>query len=250
VRLIAGEAALSIVGGNYEAARQCHLEAIRLAERLDNETLLGELYSAAALTHLGVTKYESAVTYSDLAIVRLNAARAQSYVVHAVANGGLAAALLGVQPHVDRALTFGETLSRDVPMFLREDWLLSKADIYWALGRRSHALESAKQVVMAGGALPPRTITGKYARWLLRLWLDPQFRAEYESDIGTKLSTLMENITLFDAIDRVDIAVAATETSARNGGFVPDALREKVAWAVSQLSSGTVDHLRNLGVLT
>lgn len=246
-RLVAGQAALRIVQGDYEGAAVDTDRAIALAARLDNDTLLGELYTIATLTRLATAMYAAALTLADKAIERINPRRAPSYLVHSVANAGLAAAFLG---HNDRAqfeLSRGETLCPTLPLPLTQyDWYLSGADILWALGRPRDAIAFAARAFVKHTDTPAAIgLAGKHVRWLSRLALANGDSAP----VVACLERLLPDMKQFDAIDQVDILAAIRRVDGLSGTMLTQPYRYQLSATLSRLPAGTVRHLVALGVL-
>ncbi|MEZ4589100.1 MAG: AAA family ATPase [Gemmatimonadales bacterium] len=246
VRLVAGLAVLQIVSGDYEIALDTMSRATRMAERLENRTLLGELYSLQSLCQLSTRRYDLAAATSAAAIDRLSAYRAPSYFVHALANGALAQALLGKPAPATSLLEIGDQLVQgDLPGAMREDWLLSKADVLWALGRRKSALNAAEDAIAAVGGNPvPLSFCGKLSRWMAR-------SATIKGEAGIayqRLDAVTEALDRLDAIDQVDLLAARIALARAMGIQTAASLEADLGIRAGRLSVSTRSYLANLDV--
>lgn len=246
-RLVAGQAALRIVQGDYEGAATDADRAIALANRLDNDTLLGELYTIATLARLSTAMYASALTFADKAIDRLNPLRAPSYFVHSVANAGIAAAFLGYTDRAHFELRRGEALCPTLALRLTQyDWYLSGADILWALGRPRQAIAFAERAFVHVSDAPVAAgLEGKYARWLSRLAITKGDAARALAS----LEKLLPNLEHLDAIDQVDVLAAVRRVAGERFGGPVDFCQQRLSSTIGRLPAGTIRHLFALGVL-
>jgi tetratricopeptide (TPR) repeat protein len=248
VRLLAGQAALQIVtAGDYSSALTFVAEGIKLATRLDNDTLLGELNTTAALCHLAAGDYERALNCAARALPRLNPTRAPSYMIHAIAHGGLAAALLGKKDQAISAVRHGDAFVLTVVVqSVEQDWLLCKSDILWALGRRGAALATALEATT--GAYSEATspsLVGKHIRWVSRL-------AQHSGDsiaARNRAEVLAQNLPSLDAADQVDVLAALLRLCSQTTAVTHLWASKQLVETTSLLPQATLTYLAALDVL-
>ncbi len=247
VRVLAGKAAIHVVKGEYAATLPILAEGLRFADRLDNEALVGELSASLALTLLNLCHYREAAKAAEKAIPRLNAIRAPSYLIHAIAHGTLANALLGQSAGVGEGLDLGSDVARHagIPV-IEQDWLLSQADILWAMGKRKLAIESGTVATTGRFGDPLATgVVGKYARWVARLAI---LNGQATEAIA-RVAHWQKCLGPLDAVDRVDVASALVRLSQSAFGLAPQAASQELTKWVSALSVETAKHLHRLEVI-
>ena len=246
-RLVMGLSVLQAALGNYAASIDLLARALSLGKRLDNDTLIGQIYSNLAVSNVRMARYADAIQYARDARSRLPTAKASGFLMKSIEMHGLAAALLGRQAEATAAIRDGDVeVANVIAPWFRQDWLLSKADIQWTIGAKGTAIASARAGTSGDFAYAAEIgLVGQHSRWLGRLAiLDGEARHALEH-----LERQMSNAHRFDALDRIEIAATMVELSRIAYGVAPMKLEEALGEYLSGVSAPVATYLRALGVL-
>jgi tetratricopeptide (TPR) repeat protein len=247
VRLFIGLAALRVARGDYEGALLPLAKAGQLADRLDNDSLSGQVLANEATVLLRLGRYDAAIRAGDRAAERLQSPRASGYLIQAIEACGIASAVRGQIPSAMSAIRAGDAAASTATAIWRfQDWLLEKADILWTLGDRREALSVAKQATSGTFVHPgDPACAGQHARWVARLSL----AADCAEEGIHKLGSALPGIENLDALDSVEILAGICALHQQAFGFVPLSCSQQLSAQMAQLCDATCQHLAALGVI-
>ncbi|MEZ4456261.1 MAG: AAA family ATPase [Gemmatimonadales bacterium] len=201
-RLDLGLAAFRIAVGDYESARTHLSNAITMAKRLDNETLLALARANAALVFLRIGNHLEAIEAAKLVTDRaepISFEMATYARAAALASLGQAAEAVDVLERADRVIRYYEQA------WIIQAWLLHSADTYWIAGHRAKAIDAAATATQSPYHKPlSRAVAGPFSRWKIALSTErPRGRAP------AAIRTVLAEWEYLDALDQQEIVFAA-----------------------------------------
>jgi hypothetical protein len=226
-----------IARSDYSGAASHFANASRIARRIDNDSIRMTAETNAALSWFRVGDWESAIMHARE--VRPSAGALlltiASYVKCAsLALAGRHEAALGELSKAPQA---------PCQDWLRQNWLLQQADVYWLCGKRANALATASTALGVGDRPLARGTTGLFVRWAAKLVAVGRFPAE---SLGERLQSALDSWENLDRLDQYEVLSVATDSS-RNAAAPPaDILRERLAVSRAKLPPATIAMLDRL----
>jgi DNA-binding SARP family transcriptional activator/tetratricopeptide (TPR) repeat protein len=247
VRLMMGLAVLSASIGDYEESIRIAQQALVRGRRLDNDTLVGQIESNTAVSHLRLRRYEEAVALARSARSHLPTVRSSNFLMKAIQIDGLGNALLGDVNQAMGCLAEGDRKIASVAeSVFAQDWLLSRADILWKCGRRAAALHTASEATTGSyGRAGDIGFAGQHARWVGRVAIE---RGHPDVALAT-LAPVVEELPKLDALDKVEVLSTLKRLNELAHGSAPAEILKPYHDAMSHLDSRFAAHLEDLEVL-
>jgi DNA-binding SARP family transcriptional activator/tetratricopeptide (TPR) repeat protein len=205
VELHAGLGVVACARGAYEDAEVHLSKAHDLAVAIGNYTVAACLAGNLGLCALRCGRLPTALEWFNRALrPRQGIERTTLRVVYVV-NQAIVQALLGQHQAAYDSIAEGEqTVSNQTIEWIRQYWLLGKADVLWLLDRRGEAEATARRAVSGdlGNARSNYTL-GPYARWTSRI----ASRGDLAS-IVEHAQKLAVDVASVDQMDRVQLLAA------------------------------------------
>ncbi len=212
VQLYSGLGALCGREGHYEEA-VLHLEqAFDLAHRLDNDTIMTNVVANLTLCLGRLGRYAEQSDWVE----KLSQSRGTELTGFAEVQLTYALALgHAIRNRPQAALESVERLETRlvgrIPDWIRQAWLLWKADILHICGRKQEALKAASQAIGAAPKLYTPSFAGPFSRWLSLLAekdpLEPYL---------AMIDELVTQVESFDALDQAEILCAKCRSTNRH----------------------------------
>jgi tetratricopeptide (TPR) repeat protein len=242
-QLTLGLGTLRMHQGRYADALTHYERASQMANRLGNDTQLAFILGNSAMCHGRIGNYREQLDYS------LKAPRTWGHEF-----GGLlelqlsychilALAMLGNTAQAITAIKAVDLrLQQSLPAWMRQAWLLWKADLLMCAGNQPQADKIAKQVFQDFGLKPHSPgFAGPFARWLGHL-----AQAEGTQETARPaIEDLLQRLSMYDALDQVEILCAAKAIDAGGMRGYDSLIRERL----SDLPSEVARHLKRVGSL-
>jgi len=242
-RLAMGIGALHAVAGDYVKADAALRAALVIAERLENDSLIGQVLTNCSLTALRRAKYADAIRLAERAIERLASQSVDSYILRCFEVGSLGHALSGRPADATDWIRRGDRAAATVGVpWARNEWSLGKSDVLWALGRRRQALATAVEPVELSwlGPVDLHQI-GQLSRWSVRLSIDRKSPLGALDWVGSAVGDGQ-----LDAIDEVELAAASIELETAAYGLASIDASQRYRAARQRLSPEVWEHIVDL----
>jgi DNA-binding SARP family transcriptional activator/tetratricopeptide (TPR) repeat protein len=246
VQLCTGLGALDSSQGAYGTAVQHLEEALKMARRLGNDTVIEIITAnlAICLGRLG-RYYEQDALLSRRTNVRNPELTGFSEIQTAYATA-LGLALRGkTQQAVDAVTAVGERLTGSVPIWMMQAWMLWKADVLLITGKRHEAHQSAREALTVGAESPRLwsvAFAGPYARWACILGRTQSLPAD------AMIEEFVSNLDRYDAMDQAEILCARRMLELQSG-IVRDDTLPLLKLKLERLPPAARSHLAAMEVL-
>jgi hypothetical protein len=135
-------------------------------------------------------------------------------------------------------------MPQTVPAWVRQAWLLHKADILLLVGQRSSALTVAREAIGQSPVLYSSFFAGIFARWLALTSIG----SLTEPDAKAQITRMIQELEKFDALDQVEILCARNILGCESQSVLEEStriIRNKLA----DLPPAITNQLARLGVL-
>jgi hypothetical protein len=132
-----------------------------------------------------------------------------------------------------------------VPAWLRQAWLLAKADILLLVEQRSDALTVGREAIgESHPVLHSSFFAGAFARWLALTSVGTR----EESKARDQIKRMVDGLDTFDAIDQVEVLCAASMVGG-DFGVPSHSSSSLILRKLEHLPAAIPQQLRRLGVL-
>jgi type II secretory pathway predicted ATPase ExeA/tetratricopeptide (TPR) repeat protein len=245
VQLLIGLGTLRARDGSYDQAIVDYHEALRMATRLGNDTLIATIMGNLAVCLGRLGHYEEQLRISSNAPQPWGVEFGGFVELQLVYCQSLALAMRGF---CDRAeivtRKLEERLHGSPPQWVAQAWGLWKADLMLLAGNKTVAYATAEWALQAHDAKPLSPgFAGPFARWLGQLGRAGHRRKEAINCIENLLTEAED----YDVLDRSEILCASLLTTPPIDHVDPR--RARLAELLLQLPLATVEQLRRLDAL-
>lgn len=242
VQLQSGLGVIRSLQGCYEEAAFHYERALRMAERLGNDSLAKRIGANLALAYGRLGRFDEQLACAEAAWNVPPCDPNPWRDIQLTYSAAFANALTGKAATARSAVaTLDTQLRSDLDRSFMQRWLLWKADVLMASGARVEATEAAKRGVTAYDfQLTASAFAGPFARWVAII----SRGTEREPTARKVLSELEANLVDFDAMDRLEILCAVAYIERFNGHNN----QARIAEMLRALPSCTSSTLRLLGM--
>jgi DNA-binding SARP family transcriptional activator/tetratricopeptide (TPR) repeat protein len=233
--------------GKYEEAVIHYQEALRLANRLGNDTRISRIAGNLAVCLGRLGRYGEQLQIASKAPPPSGPDFAGFCEIQLAYSIASAHAMRQRYDLAVQALTsLDARLVGPIPEWIRQAWSLWKADVLNVSKRRGDALECAREAIERNAfKLLSASFAGPFARWVALTSV-----ADETSDSGRRiLKELLHRLPAYDAIDQAEILSAAVYLDSREGccsGVNLSSLESRL----STLPPAVRSHLSALGTTT
>lgn len=232
--------------GEYAEAALNHERALALANRLGNESVALGITGNLLLCYCRLGQYETALSCANAGFEGLGAEALGLTELQLAYGAGISSAMRG-RPS-DALAAIDRIDRRPIAIsarWMRQAWLLWKADVLYLCKRRGEALNAAKEATALSEDQPlSMSFIGPFSRWRVVI-------AETQGaclDCLAVLERHLDNISQYDAIDQVDL-LAATVHLLRLANKDSAALSARLHTRLLALPNAIAIQMRELGVL-
>ncbi|MBA3445071.1 MAG: AAA family ATPase [Gemmatimonadales bacterium] len=242
-----GLGVLACSQGQYLEARTEFLRANNMCINLGNDTTHGSQAGQIALCCYRLGEYAEAVQWCMRAAETFGS-RFAGYIECQIAQYvGCSHAIQGECKKAFEAIDrLDSRIPRTVPAWMKQAWLIAKADILFLAGQHLDAFAVARQAI--GEPYPvlySDFFAGGFARWLA-LSTEGTFA---EAEARNQIDRMARSLETFDAIDQVEVLCAGTVLGNASGNALSDSSR-LIRVKLGYLPPATTQHLTRLGVLS
>ena len=245
VQLLIGLGTLRAREGAYDQALGDYHQALKMATRLGNDTMIATIMGNLAICLGRLGHYDEQVRVGSNAPQPWGAEFGGFIEIQLAYCQALAHAMRGSREKTELIVRkLEERLCGKLPLWVSQAWGLWKADLMLLVGNREVALEIAEQVLRAHDMkLLSPGFAGPYARWLGHL---SRVRHMDTEALGC-IEELLREARQYDVLDRGEIlcSLLMVHPQSQQAPLRRAELREILV----QLPSATVDQLRRLEVL-
>jgi hypothetical protein len=241
-----GIGAVACCEGRYQDAKTEFLVAHDLFANLGNESSRAHQAAQMALCCVRLGQYHEAINWSLSASPSCEVPFLGYMECQIALSSGASYALIGNPVEAMGAISkLDSRLSQNAPSWIKQAWGLHKADILCLCGRLPEALLVAKDAVGPDqGTLYSAFFAGPFARWTALI----AARTEGEKEVRARLNAMVDQLTIYDAIDQVEI-LCARKLLSRVPGMLNDELQVLISAKLALLPSAIVFQLTNLRIL-
>jgi DNA-binding SARP family transcriptional activator/tetratricopeptide (TPR) repeat protein/type II secretory pathway predicted ATPase ExeA len=230
--------------GRYLDAKADFQAAYEINASLGNDIARASRACQAALCCFRLGQYREAIDWCDKAASAFGPQFVGYPECQAAYYRGSSHALLGEK---DKALRIVDNLDVRIPAtvapWIRQIWLLSKADVLLLTGRRTEALAVGREAVGDSLIMHSKFFAGQFARWLaLTSLILNDHAAAHE-----KLAAMVQDLDSFDFIDQVEVLCAMELVSSHP--FAVSERCEMIQRKLAALPSSIAELLRLLAML-
>jgi hypothetical protein len=241
-----GLGVLACCAGKYCEGRSQFLRAYDMCTTLGNDTARGKKAAQIQLCCFRLGEYSETLSWGTRALVTFGPQFGGYAECQTAQFVGCSLALRGQhQKALESIGMFESRLPLDAPSWLRQAWLLAKADILFLLGETSGAIEVGLQAIgPSKPTLHSMFFAGEFARWLALTSLGTSF----EDNAREEVHRMTKDLEMFDAIDQVEVLCARTLLE-RNGSPEKSDVTALIGRKLQDLPAAVTYQLVKLGVL-
>jgi DNA-binding SARP family transcriptional activator/tetratricopeptide (TPR) repeat protein len=247
VQLCSGLGALDSREGAYDSAVRHLGEALLMAQRLGNDTVVSSIIANLAICLGRLGRYEE---LDDL-LGRRSEVQGPELTGFAEIQAGYALSLgLSIrgkkQSAIDAVTAVSRRLTGSVPIWMMQAWMLWKADVLLIAGRRQEAYQSAIEGLTVGSdsvRLWSDAFAGPLARWVGSL-----SRLNKVTSAESIVEGFVSKLEDYDAMDQAEILCAKRILELQVGGL-PEATSSLLRAKLEQLPAAVRAQLVALEVL-
>jgi DNA-binding SARP family transcriptional activator/tetratricopeptide (TPR) repeat protein len=246
VQLISGLGTINAHEGKYEEAIPHFLQAHAMASRLGIDTTIAGLAGNLSLCYGRLAKYEEQQSWASAAPQPWGAEFGGFVEIQLAYCLGLSYGMRGEVSKVNGIIAqLEERLPSSLAPYLRQAWVLWKADLLYLAGHSREAHEAVKSIANAFGATPlSLSFTGAADRWMSVVVPRDRELQQLRLLVEEHETRLEE----FDALDRVEILCAGAIIAARQGRD-PSTHLARLETLLTELPPGVGALLRRLSFL-
>jgi DNA-binding SARP family transcriptional activator/tetratricopeptide (TPR) repeat protein len=244
LQLESGLGALRGRQGRYEEAAAHNEQALKLAQFVGNDALASGTAGNLSVAYGRLGRYEDQLKVAQEYASTCESEVAAFFELQLAYSIASAHGWLGRPADARRAVArLDSRLGPQFPSWIRQPWLLWKADALTIAGYRSDGLQAAAEAIVGFDLrLEANAFAGSFARWLA-VTCSGDGNAGRAREI---LNDLAENLEQFDELDQLEILCA-------NAQMRPEArrswLQEQIAEKLEKLPSCTSSQMRALGMV-
>ncbi len=245
VQLLVGLGTLRARDGSYGQAVGDYQQALKMATRLGNDTMIATIMGnlGVCLGRLGL--YEEQLRVSSGAPQPWGAEFGGFIEIQLAYCQALAHTMQGSRERAEQVIQkLEERVSGALPPWVSQAWGLWKADLMFLAGNKADAHAIADRAIQVHDfRLLSPGFAGPFARWLGKMGRSAHWRARASMSI----EELLEDVQQYDALDHGEILCSALIISPQTGQAV--LRRAELAEILVRLPPAAIDQLRRLEAL-
>ena len=246
VQLTIGLGTLRMHKGKYADALAHYYHAAEMAKRLGNDTQLATIFGNLAICYGRLGDYEEQLRFSTAAPRTWGAEFGGLVELQIVYCQALSLIVLGRPDEASEVIDdLDRRLRGPLPSWMKQAWLLWKADLLLCAGRSEDASKTAEEAFADMGIrLYSPALAGPFARWLAHTGKSgPNYSAARSA-----VESMLESLSDFDSLDQVEVICAALTLGLQNE-TQQSVSEHAIEKRLHDLPYEVVNHLRRVGSL-